>query len=134
VRGAFTGATMSKRGRFALADGGSIFLDEIGTLSLSIQSKLLRVIQERPLWQQAKRDGQAAAEWLDETPARVRLPQRLQARHLPTLPAGPRERRAKRGLPCDCGHVKGQCNRGMCQANTRSGAADSSFSGWGQVA
>ncbi|MGH9255381.1 MAG: sigma-54-dependent transcriptional regulator [Vicinamibacterales bacterium] len=47
VRGAFTGATMSKRGRFALADGGSIFLDEIGTLSPAIQSKLLRVIQER---------------------------------------------------------------------------------------
>jgi transcriptional regulator with GAF, ATPase, and Fis domain len=47
VRGAFTGATMSKRGRFALADGGSIFLDEIGTLSPSVQSKLLRVLQER---------------------------------------------------------------------------------------
>jgi DNA-binding NtrC family response regulator len=47
VRGAFTGATMNKRGRFALADGGSIFLDEIGTLSPSIQSKLLRVLQER---------------------------------------------------------------------------------------
>ena len=47
VRGAFTGATMSKRGRFALADGGSIFLDEIGTLSPAVQSKLLRVLQER---------------------------------------------------------------------------------------
>jgi DNA-binding NtrC family response regulator len=47
VRGAFTGATMTKRGKFALADGGSIFLDEIGTLSTSIQSKLLRVLQER---------------------------------------------------------------------------------------
>jgi DNA-binding NtrC family response regulator len=47
VRGAFTGATMSKRGKFALADGGSIFLDEIGTLSPAIQSKLLRVLQER---------------------------------------------------------------------------------------
>jgi DNA-binding NtrC family response regulator len=47
VRGAFTGATMTKRGKFALADGGSIFLDEIGTLSPSIQSKLLRVLQER---------------------------------------------------------------------------------------
>ncbi len=47
VRGAFTGATMSKRGKFALADGGSIFLDEIGTLSPTIQSKLLRVLQER---------------------------------------------------------------------------------------
>jgi two-component system NtrC family response regulator len=47
VRGAFTGATMNKRGKFALADGGSIFLDEIGTLNISIQAKLLRVLQER---------------------------------------------------------------------------------------
>ena len=47
VRGAFTGATMTKRGRFALADGGSIFLDEIGTLTTAVQSKLLRVLQER---------------------------------------------------------------------------------------
>jgi two-component system, NtrC family, response regulator AtoC len=47
VRGAFTGATMTKRGKFALADGGSIFLDEIGTMSPTIQSKLLRVLQER---------------------------------------------------------------------------------------
>jgi|SoiMethySBSTD1v2_1073268.scaffolds.fasta_scaffold19119_7 two-component system response regulator AtoC len=47
VRGAFTGATMTKRGKFALADGGSIFLDEIGTLSVAIQAKLLRVLQER---------------------------------------------------------------------------------------
>ncbi len=47
VRGAFTGATTSKRGKFALADGGSIFLDEIGTMSPTLQSKLLRVIQER---------------------------------------------------------------------------------------
>ncbi len=47
VRGAFTGATATKRGKFALADGGSIFLDEIGTLSPAVQSKLLRVLQER---------------------------------------------------------------------------------------
>jgi DNA-binding NtrC family response regulator len=47
VRGAFTGATMTKRGKFALADGGSIFLDEIGTMSVAVQSKLLRVLQER---------------------------------------------------------------------------------------
>jgi DNA-binding NtrC family response regulator len=47
VRGAFTGATMTKRGKFALADGGSIFLDEIGTMTTSIQVKLLRVLQER---------------------------------------------------------------------------------------
>ena len=47
VRGAFTGATTTKKGKFALADGGSIFLDEIGTMSLALQSKLLRVLQER---------------------------------------------------------------------------------------
>ena len=47
VRGAFTGASMTKRGKFSLADGGSIFLDEIGTLGTPIQSKLLRVLQER---------------------------------------------------------------------------------------
>jgi two-component system response regulator AtoC len=47
VRGAFTGATSNKRGRFALADGGTIFLDEIGTLGMAVQGKLLRVLQER---------------------------------------------------------------------------------------
>ena len=47
VRGAFTGATASKKGKFVLADGGSIFLDEIGTLSRALQAKLLRVLQER---------------------------------------------------------------------------------------
>ena len=47
VRGAFTGAATSKKGKFALADGGSIFLDEIGTMPLTLQPKLLRVLQER---------------------------------------------------------------------------------------
>jgi DNA-binding NtrC family response regulator len=47
VRGAFTGATSTKKGKFALADGGTIFLDEIGTLSAALQAKLLRVLQER---------------------------------------------------------------------------------------
>lgn len=47
VRGAFTGAVASKRGLFELADGGTIFLDEIGTVPLPTQAKLLRVIQER---------------------------------------------------------------------------------------
>jgi DNA-binding NtrC family response regulator len=47
VRGAFTGAAATKKGKFALADGGTIFLDEIGTMSPALQSKLLRVLQER---------------------------------------------------------------------------------------
>jgi len=47
VKGAFTGAISSKRGLFEVADGGSIFLDEIGTINLETQAKLLRVIQEK---------------------------------------------------------------------------------------
>jgi DNA-binding NtrC family response regulator len=47
VRGAFTGAVTNKKGRFALADGGTIFLDEIGATGGALQAKLLRVLQER---------------------------------------------------------------------------------------
>jgi two-component system, NtrC family, response regulator AtoC len=47
VRGAFTGATTNRKGRFALANGGTLFLDEIGTMAPYLQSKLLRVLQER---------------------------------------------------------------------------------------
>lgn len=46
-KGAFTGAVASKPGKFELADGGSILLDEIGEMPLSLQAKLLRVIQEK---------------------------------------------------------------------------------------
>ncbi|KPJ69951.1 hypothetical protein AMJ44_01310 [candidate division WOR-1 bacterium DG_54_3] len=47
VKGSFTGAHVTKHGRFEVANGGTIFLDEISNISLSIQAKLLRVIQER---------------------------------------------------------------------------------------
>ncbi len=46
-RGAFTGALIQKKGRFELADGGSLFLDEIGDISLELQPKLLRAVQEQ---------------------------------------------------------------------------------------
>ena len=46
-KGAFTGALMQRKGRFELADGGSLFLDEIGDISLELQPKLLRAIQEQ---------------------------------------------------------------------------------------
>ncbi len=48
-KGAFTGAVSQKKGRFELADGGTIFLDEIGDISESVQTKLLRVLQEREI-------------------------------------------------------------------------------------
>jgi len=48
-KGAFTGADSMRKGRFEEADGGTIFLDEIGELSLGIQAKLLRVLQERTI-------------------------------------------------------------------------------------
>ncbi|HTI63159.1 MAG TPA: sigma-54 dependent transcriptional regulator [Gemmatimonadaceae bacterium] len=47
VRGSFTGATNDRRGRFAIAGKGTIFLDEIGDTSLEFQTKLLRVLQDR---------------------------------------------------------------------------------------
>ncbi len=46
-KGAYTGALSMRKGRFELADNGTIFLDEIGELSQAIQVKLLRVLQER---------------------------------------------------------------------------------------
>jgi DNA-binding NtrC family response regulator len=64
VRGAFTGATTDRRGRFALAGRGTIFLDEIGDTTLDFQAKLLRVIQEQEYYR-------VGAEQPERTDARV---------------------------------------------------------------
>jgi len=49
IKGSFTGATATKYGRFELANGGTLFFDEIGNISINIQTKLLRVLQEREI-------------------------------------------------------------------------------------
>jgi len=49
VRGAFTGAVADRRGKFEVADGGTIFLDEIGDMSVKTQAKVLRVLQEQTM-------------------------------------------------------------------------------------
>jgi DNA-binding NtrC family response regulator len=49
TKGAFTGATSARQGRFAMADGGTIFLDEIGEMEMGVQAKLLRLIQDGEL-------------------------------------------------------------------------------------
>ncbi|MBN3040332.1 MAG: sigma-54-dependent Fis family transcriptional regulator [Candidatus Omnitrophica bacterium] len=61
IKGAFTGATSDKQGLFEIAEGGSVFLDEIGKVSLNIQAKLLRVLQDN----QIKRVGEASSRKVD---------------------------------------------------------------------
>lgn len=61
VKGAFSGATESREGRFQMADKGTLFLDEISNISLRVQAKLLRVIQE----QEVPRVGSSSLEKVD---------------------------------------------------------------------
>jgi len=49
VKGSFTGATETKHGRFEVANGGTVFLDEVGNISMNIQAKLLRALQEKEI-------------------------------------------------------------------------------------
>src|SRR6195256_4974268 len=48
VKGAFTGATAAKKGKFELADGATLFLDEVSDMSANVQAKVLRVLEEQP--------------------------------------------------------------------------------------
>ena len=61
VRGSFTGAHKDRVGRFQLADGGTLFLDEVGEIPIELQSKLLRVLQER----EVERVGDTKAQRVD---------------------------------------------------------------------
>jgi DNA-binding NtrC family response regulator len=61
VKGAFSGATESREGRFQMADKGTLFLDEISNINLNIQAKLLRVIQE----QEVPKVGRSSPERID---------------------------------------------------------------------
>src|SRR5690606_41984863 len=55
VKGAFTGANDNREGFFQAADGGTIFLDEIGNASMAVQSRLLRVLQEKEVMKVGER-------------------------------------------------------------------------------
>jgi len=60
MRGAFTGATDTRPGLFEYANGGTVFLDEVGEMSLAMQAKVLRVIQNREIQRVGSRSGRCA--------------------------------------------------------------------------
>ena len=96
--GAFTGETQKRTGRFELADGGTIFLDEIGEMPLPAQSRLLRVLQEREL----ERVGSSQTIRVD---ARVLVGHQSQsARH-----GGRRDLSGRLVLPAECLSNSGAC-------------------------
>ena len=118
-RGAFTGAHASRPGRFELADRGTIFLDEIGELPLSLQAKMLRVLQEK----QFERIGGSRTHTVDvrivaatnvsleEAVAQGRFRADLYYR-LNVVPIVlPPLRRRKEDIPLLLGHFLGKCNQ-----------------------
>ena len=64
-KGAFTGAIAQKKGRFELAQGGTIFLDEVGELALSLQAKLLRILQQREFERVGVYKSTVDREWVE---------------------------------------------------------------------
>jgi two-component system response regulator AtoC len=92
-RGAFTGAYTTKRGRLELAHLGTLFLDEVGSLDLSVQAKLLQVLQDGSFMRVGAQDGRprmAASGWTSST-ASMPLPStcRRYASEPPTFPRWP---------------------------------------------
>ncbi len=78
VRGAFTGAVADRRGKFDVADGGTIFLDEIGDMSRKTQAKVLRVLQEQTMeavggTARIKVDARVIAATNKDLPAQIRV-------------------------------------------------------------
>jgi len=96
VRGAFTGASQSRQGRFLSANTGTIFLDEIGEMSPATQVKLLRALQEREVTPVGSTESVSIDELTACTARMFRASVRGSARRKGSRRARPRVR------PCDC--------------------------------
>ena len=70
-RGAFTGAQFRRKGKFEVADGGTVFLDEIGDISLKTQTDLLRVLQEKEIVRVARRSRRRSISAASRRPTRA---------------------------------------------------------------
>ncbi len=126
VRGAFTGATFTKKGRFALADGGTIFLDEIGTVSIAVQAKLLRVLQDRefePLGVGAHAEGGRARDRRDQSRSAADGERRASFRRISTTASTSSRSRFRR---CASGARTSRCWSSISCAASRATAASAS--------